>query len=259
MRRFALVASIALCLAPLARAQLGAERDHEVVHVTKPEVADAGPRADPKAVAAAIVERTNAFRQAQGREPVAVNPSLDKAATAFARLMAESDEYGHTAGGKQPWERAEAAGYDYCIVLENIAHAFDSRGFADGKLAAHFVAGWEESPGHRRNMLDADVIETGVGVARSAATGHYYAVQVFGRPKSAAVEFTVANETGDEVKYAVGGKDYALPARATRRHTRCRPGRLTVALPGGESAVTPTGGERYAVVTEGGAAKLKRQ
>jgi len=36
------------------------------------------------------------------------------------------------------------------------------------------------STGHRRNILDGSVVETGIAVARSSAGGLYYC-QVFGR------------------------------------------------------------------------------
>ena len=87
-------------------------------------------------------------------------------AQAFADYMARTDRYGHTADGNQPSDRAKARGYDYCIVLENIAYAFNSEGFTGEKLAGQFVTGWQNSPGHRRNMLDPDVTETGVAVLK---------------------------------------------------------------------------------------------
>lgn len=46
--------------------------------------------------------------------------------------------------------------------------------------------------GHRTNMLDADVVETGVAIAPRTYKGHsdYFAVQLFGRPRSASVKRT---------------------------------------------------------------------
>ena len=44
-------------------------------------------------------------------------------------------------------------------------------------------------------MLDADATETGISVARSEHTGYYYAVQMFGRPKSDAIEFQISNRS----------------------------------------------------------------
>lgn len=53
------------------------------------------------------------------------------------------------------------------------------------ELASRYFEGWKKSPGHRRNMLEASVTDTAVAVARSARTGRYYAVQLFGRTAAA--------------------------------------------------------------------------
>ena len=53
------------------------------------------------------------------------------------------------------------------------------------KLAEDFVQGWKDSEGHRKNMADENMMHVGVAVARSPATGGYYAVQLFGRPSRA--------------------------------------------------------------------------
>jgi uncharacterized protein YkwD len=42
------------------------------------------------------------------------------------------------------------------------------------------VQGWMTSTGHRENILDRGVVETGIGVFRSA-DGSLYFCQVFGR------------------------------------------------------------------------------
>jgi uncharacterized protein YkwD len=248
MRTLATLA--ALALATPAFAQTADEQAHETVTVEPRETPDTGPRADLKAVTQGIAAAVNAFREKEGREPVEGNDTLAKTAQAFADFMATTDKYGHTADGRQPWERAKSNGYDYCIVLENIAYAFDSRGFDAKKLTDKFVVGWENSPGHRRNMLDRDVSEAGVGVARSDKTGHYYAVQMFGRPKSAAIEFSIKNKAGVEVTYKIGDKSYTLQPHTTRTHTTCRPPTVTFGWDGAKP-LKPTGGEKYTVTKDG--------
>jgi hypothetical protein len=81
-------------------------------------------------------------------------------------------------------------------------------------------------------MLDPDVTETGVAVARSEQTGYYYAVQMFGRPRSQAIEFKVQNPLGVEVEYTIDDRTYSLPPRLIRTHQRCRPAELTFRFPG---------------------------
>ena len=92
--------------------------------------------------------------------------------------MAATDMYGHEADGRQPWDRVRTQGYDYCEVAENIAYAWRTNGFSPEQLVNEFVQGWEHSPEHRKNMLNPDLTEIGVAVARSPDTGLYYAVQI---------------------------------------------------------------------------------
>src|SRR6185312_9662732 len=122
-----------------------------------------------------------------------------------------TDRLSHTADGRDPGERARAAGYDYCDLAENIAL---EEGYPDERLARQFMAGWEASPGHRRNLLDDKVTETGVGVARvSGAIRRYFAVQVFGRPVSAQYSFRIENRSDLTVGYEFEGQHRVLPAR----------------------------------------------
>ncbi len=208
---------------------------------------------DTSRAASLIVRKTNEFRQEQGRPEVDVDPELAETARYFAGYMARTDKYGHTADGKRPSGRAEEHGYEYCIVSENIAYQFDSTGFTVEALAEGFVEGWENSPGHRKNMLDPDVTETGVAVARSDETGYYYAVQMFGRPESEAIEFQVVNHSGAEIRYQIGDRTVPLPPRVSRTHRQCRPSELTFRLPGGEGeskTVRPGPGDRFLIVKD---------
>ena len=141
------------------------------------------PIPDAAQVASLVVDGTNRFRHDNGLAPVAPERRLAHAAREFAAYMAQTDRLDHAADGRQPWGRARAQGYDYCLVAENIAYQYDSRGFATAQLARELVSGWERSAGHRRNMLERDAVDTAVAVARSATTGRYYAVQMFGRPR----------------------------------------------------------------------------
>jgi len=242
---------LAMGLAPrAARAQHNEEQ--EIEKIEAPKVPDAsGKRPELAAAAKSIVEATNAFRKKEGRGPVGVNEKLAADARDFAEFMAKNDEYGHHADGSGPGERAKRHGYDYCLIGENIAYAFNSSGYDTGPLAEEFTTGWEKSPPHRRNMLDPDVQATGVAIARSEKTGYYYAVQLFGRPKSAAVVVKVENQAEESVKYAVGGRTFELPPRTIRTHTRCRPAELKFEWPDGKTAsVKSAGGDRF-LVTKG--------
>ncbi|MBO0700591.1 MAG: CAP domain-containing protein [Zavarzinella sp.] len=257
MRRFPIPFLItAWLLGPVAGfAQSAQHEDVEVIETAPPRNPDEK-KPDLAAVTKAIVEQTNAFRKSEKRPEVAINAKLVDAARGFAEYMAKTGRYGHTADGSNPGERAAKEKYEYCIVLENIAYAFRSEGFTSEELTKTFVEGWQKSPGHRKNMLDPDVTETGVAVARSEKTGHYFAVQMFGRPKSQAIKFQLANRTEKEVSYKVGDKEFKLPAQYVRTHELCRPAEMTF---GEAEAVKPETGSRFAVVEEGGKVRVKKE
>ena len=209
-------------------------------------------RPDAAAVVRGIVEQTNAFRKEHERVPVKPDKQLTKASQSFADYMARTGKYGHTADGKQPAERAAAHGYAFCIVLENIAYMYSSAGFETKELADRLFTGWRESPGHRKNMLDPDVQHTGVAVAQ-AADGTWYAVQMFGRPESARVEFKLTNAGERAVRYAIGDERFTLEPRWTRTHTRCRPGDVVFGAAGrGDAKAGGKAAERETVRPENG-------
>jgi uncharacterized protein YkwD len=249
----------------LARAQSADHEDVEKVEIPGGAIAP-DRNVDLDRVAGEIVERTNEFRKEKNREPVESNARLKEGARYFAGYMARTDTYGHTADDKRPADRAKEHGYKYCIVLENIAYQYSSAGFDTTSLAKRFFEGWKESPGHRRNMLDEDVTETGVAVARSDETGVYYAVQVFGRPKSKSIDFRIENHSGAEIEYRIGDRTFPLPPRLIRTHERCRPQDLVFEFPDGEKdmkgktrTVRPEDGDRYTVVRNGDGFALRKQ
>ena len=190
-----------------------------------------------------------------------------RAAQAFAEYLANTDKFSHTADGKEPWDRTTKAGYQHCIILENIAYEYNSAGFTAEALAGDFVRGWENSPGHRKNMLDPDVQDIGVGLARSSRTGRYYAVQDFGRPKSAMITFKVSNRTDTPVTYTIDGQTFTASPGYTITYERSRPPELR--FPWGEKAnVTqaarkvfrPASGASYTIrTTEGNTVTVDSQ
>jgi uncharacterized protein YkwD len=203
----------------------------------------------PAAAVESIIGLTNQFRKGQGRQEVKANPQLTATARQFADFMARTDKFGHTADGSRPADRAKAHGYDYCVIAENIAYQYSSAGFSTEALAKGFVEGWENSPEHRKNMLDPAVTETGVAIARSGQTGTYYAVQLFGRPRSSMVTFQVANQSQTPIQYQADGKSWSLPPGYIRTHGQCRPSELIVQWPNGRknTSIQPDNGAHYVI------------
>ena len=178
-----------------------------------------------------IIEQTNAFRAGNGLPATLSNPILAAEARGFASFLAGTQLFSHTADGRTPPDRAEAAGYRSCVLAENIAriqgvgHQPEASGA--GALSRQFVTDWEASPGHRHNMLDPDVTETGVGVAADRDADTYAAVQVFGRPESLRFSFRVENRSAATISMTYGAQPHALRPGSDVIYTTCVPGLLT--------------------------------
>ncbi len=180
----------------------------------------------------AIVDQTNEFRKSKQLAAVQRDEHLMQAAKKFAEFMARTDKYGHRANGMTPAERAEAAGYDYCVVRENIAYRMNTGDVTAESLIEVFVQGWIDSPPHRENMLADYITHTGVAVATTDDVT-YYAVQIFGRPKSAAFRLKLTNESGETKTVVFQANDQKdeveLQPRMILTMTRCFPTKVSVA------------------------------
>jgi hypothetical protein len=211
---------------------------------------------DPARVARLVMDEANAFRREHRLSALENDERLTRTARDFAEFMARTDKFSHEADGSQPADRARRHGYDYCMVAENLGYQFRSLGFASiDELAHGFVEGWRKSHGHRKNLLDREPTETGVAVARSAKTGRYYAVQLFGHPASKSIVFSVANESGRPVEYRLGSEKFALPPRSMRTHQQCAPDAVSFE---GET-LAPRNGDRIVVAGERGTLHMRRQ
>ena len=122
-----------------------------------------------------IFRLVNAERRRQGLPDLAYNAQLDRMARIQAENMARFQKMAHVlpeATLPTLTDRARAAGYPYSRLAENVALGYPN--------AQTVVDGWMASKGHRANILNRDVEETGIAIARSSAGGLYYC-QVFGR------------------------------------------------------------------------------
>ena len=118
-----------------------------------------------------VLNLVNAERANAGCGAVSFNGQLNAAALAHSQDMSANGYFSHTGlNGSQPWDRAEAAGYSYRSIGENIAQGYGS--------AEAVMNGWMNSSGHRANILNCDFTEMGIG----RASGNYW-TQLFGRPR----------------------------------------------------------------------------
>ncbi|WP_448562487.1 CAP domain-containing protein [Trichothermofontia sp.] len=125
-----------------------------------------------------VIALTNQERAKVGLGPLVPDSRLIKAAEGHSEDMALQDYFSHTGlNGSRAVSRAAAFGFTG-VAAENIA--------AGQPSPEQVVAGWMNSPSHRRNILAPDSQSIGVGYFFLANdTGrvnyHHYWVQIFGR------------------------------------------------------------------------------
>lgn len=124
----------------------------------------------------AIIDLTNRARAEVGIASLFVNDQLQQAAQIHAENVARLNRLAHDlpeTATPTLADRANVVGYQFSMLAENLAFNYNS--------PSHAVEGWLDSSGHRRNLLDPDLTEIGVAVARNSLGQAYY-VQVFGSP-----------------------------------------------------------------------------
>ena len=109
----------------------------------------------------ALIDQVNQFRREHGLAPLEPDDRLMAAAQGHTEdMLAESYLAHKSPDGTDPADRAEAEGYQWRVIAENVA--------AGQETAAAVVEGWAGSEGHRANMLMDDVEEIGTGYAHAA-------------------------------------------------------------------------------------------
>jgi len=190
---------------------IAADPDHEI---------------DVRDVERQITQRIDDYRGEHDLQPVETDKSLQTAAQNFAQFMAEESKYGHRANGQTPAQRAKSAGYDYCVVRENIAYRTNTGDVTADSLVDVLVTGWIDSPPHRENILGEHVSQTGVGIATTDGAT-FYAVQMFARPRSASFQVSVLNKTSITQTVTIDDSDTSdsveIPPSTTLTMTRCVP------------------------------------
>ena len=216
---------------------------------------------DITATEAFVIEITNQARQRAKLGAVKPDKALTIAAQAFARYLAETNTFSHTADGRQPAIRAGAAGYKYCQIAENLALSASSLGFEAKSLATETIEGWLNSPAHRANLLTPYATDTGVAVARVSDTEpKYVVVQMVGRSQALSTEFKISNGTKEKVRYSLSGTVHTIDPGTGVRHTVCEPKTLKF-LSAGSAAISAQyaaeNGADYTVSQKSGAVTIE--
>jgi uncharacterized protein YkwD len=122
-----------------------------------------------------LIELTNKERAREKLPALEPNALLFKSARGHSADMAKKGELEHKLDGKNVADRADAVGYKFEDIGENIA-------VTDNETAAAIVKLWMGSEGHRANILNKDFVDIGIGIVKNDKGDTYY-TQVFGAPK----------------------------------------------------------------------------
>lgn len=117
-----------------------------------------------------VVRLVNVERKGNGRRELVVDPRLTQAANIRAREVSTLFEHVRP-DGSDSFTVVDQMGIRYFAVGENIAY--------NHKTPEAVMKAWMNSPGHRRNILDADYNAMGVGI--TTVNGSKYIVQIFAK------------------------------------------------------------------------------
>lgn len=126
---------------------------------------------------AVIVDLTNQERSVQSLGLLKRSAILDEAATLKAQDMAKHEYFAHySPDGISPWYWFGQAKYNFVHAGENLAIHFTD--------TSAVMQAWMDSPTHRKNIMDANYTEIGIGTAEGSYQGFQtvYVVQLFGTP-----------------------------------------------------------------------------
>jgi uncharacterized protein YkwD len=105
----------------------------------------------------------NAYRKEKGLKPVKLNGELTSAAKAHSTDLSKWDRISHFGSdGSNPWDRVKRSGYNARLAAENV-------GTGQTNIDEVFK-GWQESPGHNKNLLLSDAEHMGIALVQDPKT-----------------------------------------------------------------------------------------
>jgi uncharacterized protein YkwD len=105
----------------------------------------------------------NAYRKEKGLKPLKLNTALTEAAKNHSRDLAKWDRISHYGSdGSNPWDRVKRVGYNAKVTAENVG---------TGQVTVDEVMkGWQNSPGHNKNLLLTDASDMGIALVQDNKT-----------------------------------------------------------------------------------------
>ena len=105
----------------------------------------------------------NGYRKQHGLKPLIINAALTEAAKLHSRDLAKWDRISHYGSdGSNPWDRVKRVGYNAKVTAENVG---------TGQVTVDEVMkGWQNSPGHNKNLLLTDASDMGIALVQDNKT-----------------------------------------------------------------------------------------
>lgn len=121
-----------------------------------------------------VAELTNQERAKHGLKPLTFNWELGRVARDKSEDMIAKNYFSHTSPTYgSPFDMMKAYGISYRTAGENIA--------SGQKTAQAVVTAWMNSEGHRKNILNSNFTEIGVGYATTSSGTPYWTQMFIGR------------------------------------------------------------------------------
>ena len=131
--------------------------------------------------------QVNYYREIRGLKPLDDDARLDNAAENKSTDMIDRDYFEHYAYGLSPWIFIADQKYNYLYAGENLAMDFQT---SEGMVRA-----WMSSPTHRRNILNPDFDDIGIGIVKGEYTENgnthetVMVTNMFGKEKPKIMQF----------------------------------------------------------------------
>ena len=105
----------------------------------------------------------NQYRAEHGLKPLKLNAELTAAAKTHSRDLSKWDRISHYGSdGSNPWDRVKRSGFNARLAAENV-------GTGQANIEEVFK-GWQESPGHNKNLLLSDADYMGIALVQDPKT-----------------------------------------------------------------------------------------
>ena len=123
-----------------------------------------------------VVNLVNNERQKKGLQALTINNDLSNVARTKSQDMANKNYFSHNSPTYgSPFQMMKSFGIKYSTAAENLA-------YSQGQTSvSQIFNGWMNSQGHKKNILNSEFTQTGIGIVKNSQ-GKVYWTQMFIKP-----------------------------------------------------------------------------